>query len=145
MWNLEQPNRRWCICCLLLACWATSATAQPQPHSLSWQEVRDKFQANNPTLRAAQIGIDESRAQEITAYLRPNPDLTGTFDQMNFFSTQPPPSGGPGIYSPFAYALPSASTDLPSITGFAANAPRLPRPKMAVPLVITATKLPLVV
>jgi cobalt-zinc-cadmium efflux system outer membrane protein len=109
MWNLEQPNRRWCICCLLLACWATSATAQPQPHSLSWQEVRDKFQANNPTLRAAQIGIDESRAQEITAYLRPNPDLTGTFDQMNFFSTQPPPSGGPGIYSPFAYALPSAS------------------------------------
>src|SRR5580698_6415890 len=109
MWNLQQPNRRWCTCCLLLTCWASSATAQPQPHSLSWQEVRDRFQANNPTLRAAQIGIDESRAQEITAYLRPNPDLTGTFDQMNFFSTQPPPSGGPSIYSPFAYALPSAS------------------------------------
>src|SRR5580698_5935297 len=107
MWNLEQPNRRWCTCCLLLTCWASSATAQP--HSLTWQEVRDRFQANNPTLRAAQIGIDESRAQEITAYLRPNPDLTGTFNQMNFFSTQPPPSGGPGIYSPFAYALPSAS------------------------------------
>jgi len=41
--------------------------------------------------------------------LRPNPDLTGTFDQINIFSTQPPPPGGPSIYSPFAYALPSGS------------------------------------
>ena len=60
-------------------------------------------------MRAAQIGIDESRAQEITANLRPNPDLTGVFDQMNFFSTQPPPSGGSNEYNPFAYALPSVS------------------------------------
>ena len=37
------------------------------------------------------------------------------------------------------------STALPSITGLAASAPRLPRPRMAVPLVMTATKLPLVV
>jgi outer membrane protein, heavy metal efflux system len=106
MRNLEHSNRGWCLC-LLVACLAPAANAQP--HSFTWEEVRDKFQANNPTLRAAQIGIDESRAQEITAYLRPNPDLTGTFDQMNFFSTQPPPNGGPNVYSPFAYALPSAS------------------------------------
>ena len=37
------------------------------------------------------------------------------------------------------------SAALPSITGFAASAPRLPSPKMAVPLVITATRLPLIV
>ena len=37
------------------------------------------------------------------------------------------------------------STALPSITGLAASAPRLPRPRIAVPLVMTATKLPLVV
>ena len=92
---------------MLLSCAVASAWAQP--HSFTWQEVRDKFQQNNPTLRAAQIGIDESRAQEITAYLRPNPELTGAFDQMNFFSTQPPPNGGPAIYSPFAYAFPSAA------------------------------------
>jgi cobalt-zinc-cadmium efflux system outer membrane protein len=92
---------------MLLSC--TVASAWAQPHSFNWQEVRDKFQQNNPTLRAAQIGIDESRAQEITAYLRPNPELTGAFDQMNFFSTQPPPNGGPAIYSPFAYAFPSAA------------------------------------
>jgi len=95
---------RWC---LLMAMLGSIAFAQPQTYN--WEQIRDRFQANNPTLRAAQISIDESRAQEITAYLRPNPDLTGTFDQMNFFSTQPPPSGGPPIYSPFAYALPSAS------------------------------------
>ena len=93
--------------CLLMAMLGSDAFGQPQV--LSWAQIRDRFQASNPTLRAAQIGIDESRAQEITAYLRPNPDLTGTFDQMNFFSTQPPPSGGPPIYSPLAYALPSTS------------------------------------
>ena len=64
---------------------------------------------NNPTLRAAQISIEESRAQEITAYLRPNPDLTGFVDQINPFSTQVPPSGGSSTYSPFAYAFPSAA------------------------------------
>ena len=36
-------------------------------------------------------------------------------------------------------------TDLPSITGFEANAPRFPRPKIAEPLLITATKFPLLV
>ena len=33
-------------------------------------------------------------------------------------------------------------TPLPSMTGFEANGPISPRPKTAVPLVITATKLP---
>ena len=94
-------------CYLLLAALSSKAWAQPQV--FTWEQVRDHFQASNPTLRAAQVGIDESRAQEITAYLRPNPDLTGAVDQMNFFSTQPPPSGGPNIYSPFAYAFPAAS------------------------------------
>src|ERR1700736_686383 len=46
----------------------------------TWQEVRDKFEAANPTLRAGQIGIDESKAQEITAYLRPNPQFTQLTD-----------------------------------------------------------------
>jgi len=43
---------------------------------MTWQEVRDRFEAANPSLRAGQIGVDESRAQEISAYLRPNPNLT---------------------------------------------------------------------
>src|SRR6202035_5916148 len=66
------------------ACLTTHVFAQTKP--LSWQEVRDKFEAANPTLRAAQVGIDEARAQEITAYLRPNPDMTTTLDQIAPFS-----------------------------------------------------------
>jgi cobalt-zinc-cadmium efflux system outer membrane protein len=34
----------------------------------------------NPSLRAGQIGVDESRANEITANLRPNPNLTLSTD-----------------------------------------------------------------
>ena len=100
-----------------MATLGSNVGAQPQrpmpstsaPQSYTWEQIRDHFQASNPTLRAAQIGIDESRAQEITAYLRPNPDLTGAIDQINPFSTQAPPSGGPGVYSPFAYAFPAAT------------------------------------
>ena len=47
---------------------------------LTWQEVRQRFEAANPTLRAGQIGIDESRAQEVTAFLRPNPNFTLSTD-----------------------------------------------------------------
>ena len=43
--------------------------------ALTWEQIRDKFEAVNPTLKAAQINIAESRANEITAYLRPNPNL----------------------------------------------------------------------
>jgi cobalt-zinc-cadmium efflux system outer membrane protein len=77
--------------------------------AFTWQQIKDKFQAVNPTLKAAQLSIDESRAEEITAYLRPNPDLTAGFDQINPFTTQPPPSGGPNVYSPFAYTEPYGS------------------------------------
>jgi cobalt-zinc-cadmium efflux system outer membrane protein len=77
--------------------------------AFDWQQIKEKFEATNPTLRAAQLNINESRAAEITAYLRPNPDLTGTLDQINPFSTQPSPSGGSNSYSPFAFALPSGS------------------------------------
>jgi len=95
-----------------MASLGSNTFAQPQtlgPQSLSWEQIRDRFQANNPTLRAAQISIDESRAQEVTAYLRPNPDLTASVDQINPFSTQTPPNGGSSTYSPFAYAFPASS------------------------------------
>jgi cobalt-zinc-cadmium efflux system outer membrane protein len=95
-----------------MATLGSNAFAQPSalpPQSFSWEQVRDRFQASNPTLRAAQIGIDESRAQEVTAYLRPNPDLTASVDQINPFSTQTPPNGGSSTYSPFAYAFPASS------------------------------------
>jgi outer membrane protein, heavy metal efflux system len=72
--------------------------------ALSWPEVRDKFEAANPTLRAVQIGIDESRAQEVTAYLRPNPTGGLAIDQINPFS------GGPR-HSTFGSLLTVASAN----------------------------------
>ena len=56
-----------------------SASALGQT-AFTWQQIKDKFAAANPTLKAAQLNIDESRAQEITAFLRPNPDLSFTVD-----------------------------------------------------------------
>lgn len=76
---------------------------------LTWQQVRDRFEASNSTLKAAKDNIDEARAGEITANLRPNPTLTTTFDQMTPFSEANSPNTGTPGYRPFAYALPFAS------------------------------------
>jgi outer membrane protein, heavy metal efflux system len=72
---------------------------------VSWAQVRDQFEAVNPTLQAGRIGIGESRAQEVTAHLRPNPDLTTTLDQLNPFKGYVS-SAGADVYRPFANALP---------------------------------------
>ena len=112
---MSQKRSGWLLlsgCLLLIVTLGSSAFAQPPgstPQAFTWEQVRDRFQTNNPTLRAAQISIDESRSQEITAYLRPNPDVTAGVDQINPFSTQPSPNGGPSTYSPFAFAFPTAS------------------------------------
>jgi cobalt-zinc-cadmium efflux system outer membrane protein len=78
----------------------------PARKAYTWQELRTKFEALNPTLRAGQIGIDEARAQETTAYLRPNPDFTLLVDQVDPFPD--PITSYP--YRPFQYALPEVST-----------------------------------
>ena len=48
--------------------------------ALTWDQVKARFEASNPALRADADNVDEMRAQEITAYLRPNPQLTTTVD-----------------------------------------------------------------
>jgi cobalt-zinc-cadmium efflux system outer membrane protein len=70
----------------------TAALAQT---TLTWEQVRAKFEAANPTLKAAELSIDESRAAEITAYLRPNPDLTLSADG---FQIKP----NAGVWQPFS-------------------------------------------
>lgn len=65
---------------VVLGCLTKVSFAQ---QALTWREVREKFEANNPTLLAGQIGIEESRAQQITAYLRPNPTFTASVDQLH--------------------------------------------------------------
>lgn len=61
----------------------------------TWDQIKDNFRLNNTTLMAAKLNIDESRAQEITAHLRPNPDFTLSAD-----GTQIAPSHG--TWQPFA-------------------------------------------
>ncbi len=57
--------------------------------ALTWQQVQERFATANPSLLAGQVGIEESRAQEITAYLRPNPTLGLITDQLNPFPGGP--------------------------------------------------------
>ncbi len=76
------------LCILLLAA-GLLQSAQAQT-ALTWQDVRAKFETANPTLQAGQIGVDESRAQEITAYLRPNPTVGLLTDQIDPFNGGPP-------------------------------------------------------
>jgi cobalt-zinc-cadmium efflux system outer membrane protein len=91
---------------ILWRCWgffiaAALAHAVFAQQALTWPQVRAKFEASNPTLRAGQIGIDESKAQEVTAYLRPNPDVTGAIDQIDPFTGNP--------YRPLGFAFPLVS------------------------------------
>lgn len=70
-------TRRIALGLLITAGWTRSVCGQA---AFTWQQIREKFEAANPTLKAAQLNIDEARAAETTAYLRPNPDLTLTAD-----------------------------------------------------------------
>jgi hypothetical protein len=97
---MRHSVRRLWIGFLFTGCVTEVALAQK---TMTWQEVRDEFERSNPTLRAAQIGIDESRAEEVTAFLRPNPDLSVGLDQLDFFSNNPT------YYRPFAYTEPEVS------------------------------------
>jgi len=70
----------------MAGCLARAASAQT---ALTWPEVRARFEAANPALRAGLVNIDEARAAEITAYLRPNPNFIASLDQLQPFSFGP--------------------------------------------------------
>jgi cobalt-zinc-cadmium efflux system outer membrane protein len=48
--------------------------------SLDWDQTKARFIANNPALKADADNVDEMKAEEITAYLRPNPQFTLSVD-----------------------------------------------------------------
>lgn len=88
-------QRRWWrlwIGMMAAVCLTKKAWGQP---ALTWAQVREKFEAANPTLKAAQLNIEEDRAAEITAYLRPNPELTLLSDGTQISRYQ-------GVWRPFA-------------------------------------------
>jgi cobalt-zinc-cadmium efflux system outer membrane protein len=63
--------------------------------AFTWQQIVQKFEATNPTVKANQLNIDESRAAEVTAYLRPNPDFGVAADGTQLTRYQ-------GVYRPFS-------------------------------------------
>jgi cobalt-zinc-cadmium efflux system outer membrane protein len=56
---------------------AGSARAQ---QALTWDQVKAKFEAANPALKADELNVEEMKAEEITAFLRPNPQFTFSMD-----------------------------------------------------------------
>jgi cobalt-zinc-cadmium efflux system outer membrane protein len=86
------------FCCAVIlggSCsWAQLHAPAPPALPLTWEQVRHHFEQSNPTLFAGRLNVDESKAQEITAYLRPNPQLTLATD-----GTQLAPYKG--VWQPF--------------------------------------------
>ena len=70
--------------------------------AFNWQQIKAQFAAANPTLKAAQLNVDESRAQEITAFLRPNPDFGFTVDGFQVTPNE-------GVWRPFSGVLETPS------------------------------------
>ena len=88
---MKQTLWRYFTLVLLLGCGLKAGAQQ----ALTWEQVRNRFETNNPTLLADRFNIDESKAQEITAFLRPNPTLSLSVD-----GTQIAPRNG--VWRPFA-------------------------------------------
>lgn len=92
--RIHTARRQWMpgFLILILGLWPAQVSAQ---NAITWQQVRERFEATNPTLKAAQLNIDESHAAEVTAFLRPNPDFTLSSDgtQLTRYN---------GVWRPFA-------------------------------------------
>ena len=92
-----------CRPCVLLLPFVLCVFVEAQ-EPWTWQKVRDRFEINNPTLMADKLTIDESRAQEITAFFRPNPQFTLSQDGTQIIPHK-------GVWKPFdgTFVTPSIS------------------------------------
>ena len=75
---------------------APARLSAQQSLALTWDQVKAKFEAANPALRADALGVDEMKAAEITAFLRPNPTASFTMDQLYPFGAHYDPNV-PGV------------------------------------------------
>src|ERR1700683_2058788 len=86
---MSRPGRRAQFALAAAGCisavFAPSVYAQ---QAYTWDQVREKFRTSNPTPKAAQLNIEESRAAEITAFLRPNPDFNLSADGVQIAKNQ---------------------------------------------------------
>lgn len=96
-------RQKWRLCTCFLFTVRCLAQTNGAPAPLTWQETQQKFKANNPTLLAGQNAIAEAKADEVTAYLRPNPNLTIIADELGLFTYNP--------FQPFANGIFAGSVD----------------------------------
>ena len=87
---------------VLLALLPISAGAQ---QSLTWDQVKARFETTNPVLKADADNVDEMKAEEITAYLRPNPQASLTLDQTYPFGDHYDPNVSHNVNRPLSDAL----------------------------------------
>jgi outer membrane protein, heavy metal efflux system len=79
------------MACALMA---GAALAQQGPVRIGLDDAIRLALQHNHTLQAARTTIEQSRDEEITAYLRPNPEVFGDWDYLPLFS----PSSFTGTY-----------------------------------------------
>jgi len=98
-------TKRWIVAFWILGLGLALVAGQEMraQQALTWDQVKAKFEASNPALKADADNVDEMKAEEITAFLRPNPQFTvladgtqiarhdgvwtpfkGTYEQPNF-------------------------------------------------------------
>jgi outer membrane protein, heavy metal efflux system len=94
---MSTRRRCWVLFLPLTLCLAVQAQ-----EPWTWERVRARFEQSNPFLLADKFNIDESKAQEITAFLRPNPTFTLSAD-----GTQIAPDKS--VWRPFAGTFESPS------------------------------------
>jgi cobalt-zinc-cadmium efflux system outer membrane protein len=82
-------RRQWRARAYLLLLSAGFSTACLAQKPLTWEEVHERFRNNNPNLLAGRTFVEESRAVETTAGLRPNPVLSVIEDQFHVFHPNP--------------------------------------------------------
>ena len=94
--SASRRARRWLVCFSIRSlCMALAFTAEVNAQqALTWDQVKTRFEASNPALKADADNIDEMKAEEITAFLRPNPQFTLSAD-----GTQAAPRNG--VWTPF--------------------------------------------
>ncbi len=88
-------------CILSVFLFVGSASAQ---QVLTWDEVKARFEASNPLLKADAANVEEMKAEEITAFLRPNPQFSLTAD-----GTQVAPHAGTWTPTKGTYEVPNFS------------------------------------
>jgi len=93
---------------MLLYFAAASGIGQQSP-ALNWEQVKARFEAANPALRADALGVDEMKAEEITAFLRPNPTASFLMDQLYPFGPHYDPNVSGVRNRPLSNALTTGS------------------------------------